>query len=87
MEHSELLGSITTHEVVQGVCATGVLIDPVSEIEDDTLDHDPEVLLGVVLGDFLHGVLSLWDREGRRIRLGGGCLGARSRRSKGSESG
>lgn len=86
MEHSELLGSITTHEVVQGVCATGVLVDPVSEIEDDTLDDDPEVLLGVVLGDFLHGVLGLWDAEGRGIRLGGGCLGAGSRRGEGSES-
>lgn len=86
MEHSELLGSITTHEVVQGVCATGVLIDPVGEIEDDTLDNDPEVLLGVVLGDFLHGVLSLRDGEGRGIRLGGGCLGAGGRGSEGSES-
>lgn len=87
MEHSELLGSIATHEVVEGVCAAGVLINPVSEIEDDALDHDPEVLLGVVLGDFLHGVLSFWDLEGRGIRLGGGGLDAGSRRSGGSESG
>lgn len=86
VEHSELLGSITTHEVVQGVGATGVLIDPVGEIEDDTLDDDPEVLLGIVLGDFLHGVLSLRDGEGCGIRLGGGSLGAGSRGGEGSES-
>jgi len=86
VEHSELLGSITTHEVVQGVSTAGVLIDPVGEIEDDALDHDPEGLLGVVLGDFLHGVLGLWDLEVRRIGLGGGGLGG-SRSSGGSESG
>ena len=88
VEHSKLLGSITTHEVVQGVCAAGVLIYPVSEIEDDALDHDPKILLGVVLGDFLHGVLGLWDLEVRGIGLGGGGLGGSgSGSSGGSESG
>lgn len=87
MEHSELFGSIATHEVVQGVCTARVLIDPVSEIEDDALDHDPEVLLGVVLGDFLHGVLGLWDLEVRWIGLGGGGRGGSSGGCGGCESG
>lgn len=88
MQHGELLGSIATHEVVQGVCAAGVLVDPVGEIEDDALDHDPEVLLGVVLGDFIHAVLRLGNLEGRGVGLGGWGLGAGGRCSSGDrESG
>ena len=47
-----------------------MLIEPVGHIEDDALDHDPEVLFLVVLGDLLHGVLLLGNLEVGRVGLG-----------------
>ena len=87
MEHLELLSGVTAHEVEESLGTTGVLIKPVGEVEDNTLDNDPEVLLGVVLGNLLDGELLLGDGEGLGRRAGiaagagtGGAGGLRSRR-------
>ena len=63
VEHSKLLRGIAAHEVEESVSATRVLVKPVSDVEDNTLDDDPEVVLLVVLGDFFHGKFLLGDLE------------------------
>jgi hypothetical protein len=51
VQHFEFLCGITTHEVHECLGSTWVLVEPIRDVEDDALDHDPEVLLGVVLGN------------------------------------
>lgn len=72
VQHLKLLGGVAAHEVHDSLGTAGVLLEPVTEVHDDALDHDPEVFLGVVLGNLLHGVLLLRDLE----LLGLGGLGA-----------
>lgn len=74
VQHLKLLSGVTAHEVEDGVDATGVLLEPVGQVQDDTLDDNPEVVLLVVLGNLLQGVLLLGDREG--LGLAGSLLGA-----------
>lgn len=82
MQHLKLLGGVAAHEVHDGLGTAGVLLEPVAEVHDDALDDDPEVFLGVVLGNLLHGVLLLGDLEllglgglGAVLLLGGGAGG------------
>lgn len=63
VQHGKLLGGITAHEVQDGVDTAGVLLDPVGQVQDNTLDDNPQVFPCVVLGNLLQGVLSLRDRE------------------------
>lgn len=70
VEHLELLSGITAHEVEDGLNATGVLLEPVAQVHDDTLDDDPEIALSVVLGNLLHAILSLGDLEVLGVGLG-----------------
>lgn len=75
VKHLKLLSGITAHEVHDSLGTTRVLIEPVGEVHDDTLDDNPQVILGVVLGNFLHGVLLLGDGESLGvIGLGSGSL-------------
>lgn len=87
VQHLKLLSGVTAHEVENGVDATGVLLEPVGQVQDDTLDDNPEIVLRVVLGNLLHGVLLLGDREG--LGLAGSLLGTgrRSGRLLGDLSG
>lgn len=63
VQHLKLLGRITAHEVHDGLWSTWMLLKPVTQIHNDTLDNDPQVTLGVVLCNLLHGVLLLWHAE------------------------
>jgi hypothetical protein len=63
VQHLKLLSCISTHEVHESLRSTWVLVQPVGDVHDDTLDHYPQVFLGVVLGDLLHGVLLLGHLE------------------------
>ena len=83
VQHLELLGGVTAHEVHDGLGATGVLVEPVAEVHDNALDDDPQVLLGVVLGDLLHGELLLGDGEALGI-VGLGSRGGGAGTSGGS---
>lgn len=87
VQHLKLLSGVTAHEVENGVDATGVLLEPVGQVQDDTLDDNPEIILRVVLSNLLHGVLLLGDREG--LGLAGSLLGTgrRSGRLLGDLSG
>lgn len=72
MEHLELLGGIAAHEVEDSLGTTGVVIEPVGEVHDDTLDNNPEILLLVVLGNLLKSELLVGDGESLGVGLGGG---------------
>lgn len=82
VKHLELLGGVTAHEVEDGLGATGVLIEPVGQVKDDTLHDNPEVILLVVLGNLLESEFLL--RDGERLR---GGLSSRSSSSSSSSSG
>lgn len=84
MQHGKFLGGITTHEVQDGVDTTGVLLNPVGQVQDNTLDDNPQVFAGVVLGNLLHGVLGLGDRESLGL---GSSLGSGSGRLVGNLGG
>ena len=76
MEHLELLSGVTAHEVQESLDTTGVVLKPVGEVKDDTLDDNPKVLLLVVLGNLLHGVLLVGDGESLGVLLLGGSGGS-----------
>lgn len=84
VQHGKLLGGITAHEVQDGVDTAGVLLNPVGQVQDNSLDDNPQVFPGVVLGNLLHGVLSLRDRESLGL---GSLLGSGSGRLVGNLSG
>lgn len=80
VKHLKFLSGVTAHKVHDSLGTTRVLIEPVGEVHNDTLDDNPEVILGVVLGNFLHGVLLLGDGEGLGVvGLGSGSLSSRGR--------
>lgn len=54
-----------------------MLVEPVGHVQDTPLDHDPEVILLVVLRDFFHGVFLLGDGELLGARGLGGLLSGR----------
>ncbi|KAI6760657.1 hypothetical protein HG530_009517 [Fusarium avenaceum] len=64
MQHLELLSRVAAHEVQDGLYTTRVLIEPVAKVHDDTLDNNPDIALGVVLGNLLHCELLLGNLEG-----------------------
>lgn len=87
VKHLKLLGGVTAHEVHDGLGTTGVLVEPVGEVHDDTLDNNPQVALGVVLGNLVHGVLLLGDGELLGGGLGGRGSGGSSAGSRSASSG
>lgn len=53
----ESLGGILAGDIKQNLLATRVLVDELAAVVDLVVDHDEDVLLGVVLGNILVGVL------------------------------
>lgn len=63
MQHLKLLARILAHVTEERLRSARVLVQPVRHIQHDALDHDPQVVLLVVLGDLLHGEGFLGDLE------------------------
>lgn len=72
----EWLGSILASLSEQAGDSTRVQVAPVGQVKDNTLDSDPQIVLGVVLGNLLEGELLIGDVEGGwgalLLRLGWG---------------
>lgn len=86
MERIRTFSSVTTHKVEQSVGSTRVLVEPVGHVQHAALDDNPEVVLLVVLGDFLHRELLLGDLPLGEVGGLGLLLGGSGGISRGSSS-
>ncbi len=63
VQHLKLLRRVLAHVAEERLGTTWVLVNPVGDIHDNTLDRDPEILLLVVLGHLLEAELLLGNGE------------------------
>lgn len=88
MQHLKLLGGVSAHEVLDSTGTAWVLVEPVSEVENNALNYHPQIVLLVMFSDLLHRVFGLGDLEGLGVGLGLGGLtgGGSGGSSRGSAS-
>lgn len=73
VQHLKLLSGIAAHEVENSLDTAGVVLQPVGQVENNTLDNDPQILLCVVLGNLLESILRLGDDKGLGLVGLGSC--------------
>jgi len=89
VKHVEFLCGITTSVDEDGLLASGVILQEICDIQNLTIHHNPNVLLGVVFGNFFPSVnlVLILGRSSGGGRGSGGGSGSRGSRGGGGGGG